>query len=293
MKIIVFLVLLMLSFSTVFAQNIDERLQELGESYAKEYIKPLVTAFGTNLNSSLYNSAEVLSPSVIRPVRFGFSMHAMVAMVPSSDQYFEFQIEDDHVDFGTYKTATVFGDKGYRGDNDVTFPDGLDLSLIPLFVPQFRFGLPKGNELMIRYLPSLDMGDFGSLDFWGIGLKHSIDQYIPLFPVHLSVQGAYQSFSVGDLIDINTLALNAQVSKRLLMLTIYGGLGWEETELSANYQHIDDNGREQKIDFDIKGDNNLRMTAGFRWAIIPFVHINADYTISYYQAFSLGLGFQI
>ena len=286
MKILLIIVSLLLVSCGLFASDFDDYLQQLTEDNGKEYVRPLVTAFGSNLNSGLYNTAAVLKPSVFRPIRFGFNFHTMLALVPSSDKTFETVNYNDE----PVETATVFGDKGgefYPGQN---FPDGFNVSMLPLFVP--------GNELMIRYLPPLDFQDYGELTFWGVGLKHSIDQYIPLLPIDIAVQGAYQSFSVGDLVDITSFAVNAHASKTILMWTLYGGIGFEETTLKAKYEYQppDIEGISPDavdVDFEIKGDNNYRMTVGFRYAIIPFVHLNADYTISNYQVITLGLGFSL
>ncbi|MBW6516294.1 MAG: hypothetical protein K0B81_06735 [Candidatus Cloacimonetes bacterium] len=278
MKILIILLSVLLFISCLFASEFDENLQQLLEEDGKAYVKPLVTAYGSNLNSGLYNTADVLKPSILRPIRFGFTFHTMLAMIPSSDKTFEASLVEGN-------TSTVFGDKGITG-----YPDGFNVSMLPLFVPQFRFGLPAGNELLVRYLPPLELQDYGDVTFWGVGLKHSIDQYIPLFPINLAVQGAYQSFSVGELVDITSFAVNAHASKSLLMWTLYGGLGYEETTLKAKYDHISD---PDPVEFEVKGDNNFRMTAGFRYAILPFIHLNADYTISQYQVITLGLGLSL
>lgn len=289
MKIILLVVCLLLVVGGLFAGDLDEKLQQLAEENAKGYLKPFVTSFGTNLNSGLYNTADVLKPSILRPVRFGFNINTMIALVPSSDKSFK----GEHIDGNVYETATVFGDKGADIEGVKIFPDGFDVSMVPLLVPQFRFGLPAGNELMIRYLPPLEIGDYGDVTFWGVAVKHSIDQYIPLFPLHLSGQIAYQSFKVGDFIDITSLAINAHASKRFLMLTLYGGLGYEDTALKAKYDYTpmnEEGGVSIPVDFKIKGDNNFRFTAGFRYAIIPLLHLNADYTISNYQVATVGIG---
>ena len=291
MKIILILVSLLLAFNGLLASEFDENLQQLLEENGKGYVKPLVTAFGSNLNAGLYNTADVLKPSILRPVRFGFSFHTMLAMIPSSDKTFNARNIDD-----TYtETATVFGKEGGEFAGEKIYPDGFDISMFPLFVPQFRLGLPAGNELMVRYLPALDFQDYGELTFWGVGLKHSIDQYIPLFPLKLAVQGAYQSLSVGEYVDLTNIAVNAHASKTILMLTIYGGLGYEETTLKAKYDYDPDfNGIGSiPVEFELKGDNTFRMTAGFRYAILPFIHLSADYTVSQYQVVTLGLGMSL
>ena len=283
MKILLIVVSLLLIVSGLFASDFEDNLKQLLEDNGKEYVKPLLTAFGTNLNTGLYNTADVLTPSLLRPVRFGFNLHVMMAMVPSSDKTFEAEI-----DGMTYETATVFGKDGGHD----ALPGGFDVSMVPLFVPQFRFGLPAGNELMVRYLPPIDLQDYGKGDFWGVAVKHSIDQHIPLFPIDLAVQGAYQSLAVGDMIDLTSMAFNIHASKSILMWTLYGGLGYEDVELEAKYEYepsiegLDP----QEVNFDMKSDNNYRMTLGFRYTVLPFIHLNGDYTISEYHTFCLGLG---
>ncbi len=322
MKLFVTLLILMVLSAALYGETFDERLKRLGEETAKGYVRPLVTSFGSNLNTNLYNSAEVMKPSLLRPIRFGFNFYTMLALVPSSEKSFTVgsifngtPMYDSNGNYTgdvdeTVKTATVFGGKGteveYEGptpdlNQSFTYPEGFNISAIPLVMPQFRFGVPLGNELMVRYMPPIDMGDFGKLNFWGLGLKHSIDQWIPYFPVHLAVQGAYQSMKVGDLVEMQSTALNAHVSKKLFKLTLYGGVGWEETILKTSYsysykeydtsndQWVD---KEMDIKFDVKGDNNYRMTAGLRFAIVPFIHLHADYTISTYQIISTGIGLQ-
>ena len=76
------------------------------------------------------------------------------------------------------------------------------------------------------------------------------------------------------------------------MWTLYGGLGYEDVELEAKYEYepsiegLDP----QEVNFDMKSDNNYRMTLGFRYTVLPFIHLNGDYTISEYHTFCLGLG---
>lgn len=288
MKQTLIIISLLLIVNGIFAQDIAAKLEQLVEENGKGYIKPFVTAFGSNLNSGLYSTADVLKPSVIRPVRFALDFKAMVAFVPDEDLTFEAV----NVDGSTVETATVFGDKGAEFMGEQIYPNGANFNMIPLVVPQLRVGVPFGNELMVRFIPATEIDKVGDLSFWGAGIKHSIDQYIPLFPVHLAVQGTYQQLSVGDMLEVTSWALNAQVSKSFLMLTLYGGVGLEETNLTAKYDYIpDENDPDNKIPvkFELTGDNNLRATAGFRWALLPFIHLNADYSIAAHNVASAGL----
>lgn len=51
-------ILTIVAAPSVVAQSIDQRLQSFSINYAKGYVQPLVDAFGANLNSGLYQSAD-------------------------------------------------------------------------------------------------------------------------------------------------------------------------------------------------------------------------------------------
>ncbi|MCB5230833.1 MAG: DUF6588 family protein [Candidatus Cloacimonas sp.] len=297
MRPVLIVLALLLTFNGVYAQNVQDNLQQMAAENGKGYMKPFVTAFGTNLNTGLYNTAAVAKPSVLRPVRFGIHFNTMLAFVPEVDRTFDAAFPSDIFESvpveapETIETATVFGKEGGKFMGERILPNGINLKAVPLIVPQAKVSLPLGNELMLRFMPPVDMGDFGELNFWGVGLKHSIDQYIPLFPVHLAVQGAYQQFSAGDIVEVTSWAANAQVSKTLLMLTVYGGIGIEGSSLKADYEYQPIPGVDPiPVKFEIDGDNDFRMTAGVRWALLPFIHVNADYSIAKYQVLNLGFG---
>ena len=215
------------------------------------------------------------------------------------------------------ETATVFGKKGgsftlndelgnYEIDTAqfvLDLPNGAqnkdELPFIPLAIPQINFGLPYGNELMLRYLPPVEFDkQMGKLTFWGFGLKHSIDQYLPgVIPVDLAVQIALQQFKLADIMKVNAFAMNAQISKKLAMFTFYGGLGYESTTLNAKYETevmvINDANEVVpeiwNIDFDIKGENDVRATIGFRYSILV-LKLFADYSICKYPVANFGFG---
>ena len=62
-KAIIFLSLLLtlslISATTIQAQSLEERLNKFGSEFSKGYTKPLVTAFGANLNSVLYHNSDL------------------------------------------------------------------------------------------------------------------------------------------------------------------------------------------------------------------------------------------
>jgi len=319
-KILFIFSLLILLVSSLFS-DIQESLEKFGKENGQAYIKPFVTAYGTNFNSGLYNTAKVL-----KPFRFGLFINTMLAFIPDKDKAFlpsrPDMYMDDPLNPGeiiylyeepTEETATVFGeDGGMLNHNpildnipgldtsnlDIYFADGTNLPAVLLMVPQFHLGLPAGNELMIRGFPKHKISkDIGKIGFWGIGLKHSISQYIPLVPIDLAVQGVYQSLYLGDILELNNFALNAEISKKLLMWTLYAGMGYEQTKLKVEYEteikvYDGSNAFDSEsldIDFEMEGNNNFRTTFGIRYSLI-LLKLYADYTISDYNIFNAGIG---
>jgi hypothetical protein len=150
-----------------------------------------------------------------------------------------------------------------------------------------------GTELMIRYLPSIDIGET-SIGFFGFGLKHNISQYIPLFPLDMAVQVMYSNFSLKDIIDANNLAFNAHVSKTFGVFSPYFGLQYESTSFELKYSIRDDSGNnlpDRPVTVDIDGDNHFRATVGGALKLAIIV-LNADVSLSSQTVFSGGLTFE-
>jgi hypothetical protein len=295
----------------MLASSLEDRLGDFAEINAEGFLQPLTNVVGAALNSGLFTTAEVL-----KPLNFSFKISAVIVPISNADKTFIAVVPDgeEYADWGIepVQTATIFGSEGKRlgtAEAGMDAPDGFDLSTIIVPQASLSVGLPLGSEIMLRFLPSINIDDdLGNLSFWGIGLKHSICQYLPdIIPIHLAVQGEYQSMKIGDIIDINTLAFNAQISKNLAMLTFYGGLGWEQTNFEARYTYNQQSeliitdpetgeeiGREpvtveRPIFLDMKADNDIRATIGMKISF-PFVNLFADYSIANTSSFNVGFG---
>ncbi len=318
----VFLSLLLIVMVTVLFADVQEKLEQFGKDNGIMYVEPLVTAFGTTMNTGLFNTAEVL-----KPFAFGLNVNMMAAFVPKEDNTFTairpdlfivHPITGDTIFVYTdpeLVSATIFGDKD-EGANfvhnsllndipgldanqlDISLPGGTDLPVVPFLMPQFNLGLPFGNEIMIRGFPKVEINkEIGDLGFWGVGLKHSVSQYIPLIPIDIAVQAAYQNLYIGDLLTFSNFNANLEVSKKLLMWTLYTGVGYDKTNVTAEYdytykivnQENEIEEVEQKIKFDVDGENEVRATAGIRYSLL-LLKLYADYTISKYSVFNAGIG---
>lgn len=246
----------------------------------KEYLTPYANILGANLNSGWYNTAK---PHKLGGFDITITLNA--AWAPSADRIFnltELALSSDATITGGTETPTVAGKKTetrpeivYAKDivgvgTDIeyaryTMPDGTGLSYLPLPMVQLGIGMPLGTDVSVRFLPSLDLGDPGNIGLWGIGLKHSISQHIPVLkevPVlDISAQGGYTKLStyanlnydpldivedqnhdyVNDMnvwldqkleMEITAWTVNMLVSETLPVVTFYQGIGYSNSEVN-------------------------------------------------------------
>jgi hypothetical protein len=276
--------------SFVFAQ-VDQKLGNFPQSAAKGYIQPLVDVMGANLNSGLYHTASMSK-------LFGFyvGVKAMAVFVPSSMKDFIAELGSDY-NPTTVKTATVFGDKDagettkYKNIQDVKLPGGIGLTIAPLAVPQVAVST-MNSELLVRFVPSIKINDeVGKVNLLGIGLGHSVSQYIPMFPINVAIQGVYQQLKVGSYLKATALNVNVHASKSFVFFTLYGGVGYETFSADVNYSYKPIAGaQEQSLSFSLKGKNNFRATAGFKLKLVVF-DLNVDYSVGSVNVLSAGFGF--
>jgi hypothetical protein len=287
----IFTVLLIFIFSVLASAQITDRFSLMNEVSAEGYTKPLATAIGTGLNSGTYYSASV--PSLFG---FTFSLKGMMIFIPETDKTFDPFLPEG---YEQGSTATIFGDKGnsYAGyDGFIALPPGINQSFVPLAYPQVSFAT-FGTELMIRYLPNIELSENKDLSFWGVGLKHSISQYIPLIPVDIAAQIFYNKFSITDLVDHKNIAFNVHASKTLGVLILYGGLQFESTSMDLEYE-VDGNPssadpllrQDKKVNLSIDGNNNFRLTLGTALKL-AFFALNVDVNIGSQVAVTSGLNF--
>jgi hypothetical protein len=195
---------------------------------------------------------------------------------------------------------------------------GLDLKkegigFIPVAMLQLGIGLPKGTDLKFRFLPNIKIGDGGSTSMFGFGIMHDIKQHIPgikELPFDLSAFVGYTKFKLDVALDntapdqkanfeTNSTTVQALISKKLSVLTFYGGLGYNFNNASLAIKGI----------FDVDGNNpgtvtvsnpvdvsvsqsGPRFTAGMRLKL-AIVTLHGDYTFQKYNALTVGFGFSV
>jgi hypothetical protein len=284
---LLFLAIMLFSINNSFAQIKDVANMLSGIEQAPEdvnklfqgYVSPYANAIGANLNAGWYNTAKVHKLG-------GFDLTATFnfAFVPDLDKTFDLSkldltgtVEGNPIaptaagERQAGPTVAYYVNDPRPGNNDqfklaeFKTPQGTGLGFLPTPMLQLGIGLIKGTEITGRYMPTLSLGDnTGELGLWGIAVKHSIKQWIPVLekiPVlQLSAFGGYTSFSsafnlsfkpedlsYGDIVavdnttdavtfdnqemilDITSFTASVLVSANLPVVCFYGGIGFATT----------------------------------------------------------------
>ncbi len=131
-------------------------------------------------------------------------------------------------------------------------PEGGNLNYIFAAVPQIEIGSLFGTELLIRFIPPVNMGKtIGDFAFWGIGLKHSISQYFNKGDepgeryFDMAIQAVYQGTSLKNDIGVTNTKLEANATMWDFNLhaskyfedifDIYTGFSYSIIDISSKY----------------------------------------------------------
>jgi hypothetical protein len=241
-----------------------------GTAIVKAYFTPWANAFGAGANGSWYNTAK---PHKLGG--FDLTFGANVGFVPSSANTFDVTKIGLTEFTGTGMAPTVAGPNrdgplltgpSEGGITPVSFttPGGSNWGAMPVPTLTAGIGLPLGTELRVRYIPKISVSS-GNISSWGIGLLHSIMQYIPgdkVLPFDVSVFGGYTKLEGNVRLDMQpdlskpqnysaaypngafdnqnfgatVQAWNASLigSFNLPVISFYGGLGYSKTSTVIN-----------------------------------------------------------
>jgi hypothetical protein len=302
------------SYSQIQEIPIEYILEEdiaQAEKLLEAYFTPMAESFGAGLNNGWYNTAK---PHNLGGFDLTFTVNTVI--IPSSAKTFSTDAGGTTFTSSEYGASTIFGSKETTTMNyepsdilsagqkvEFEMPGGFEFSAMPLPMIQAGIGLIKNTAIDIRYMPMLNVGDNLNVNLFGVGVKHDLLQWIPLFgdaiPMSLSLQAGYTSLNTelkisDQLVSLrtNSTTINLIASRKLLMLTAYAGIGYNSANTTfAADANFDLNGVkfEEKIEVDFQSNKNLRTNIGLRFNI-TLITIQADYTFSEYPTATLGLG---
>ncbi|PQJ79323.1 DUF6588 family protein [Polaribacter porphyrae] len=320
------IVIICLCFSATFYGQIDfEEIVNVNsvdaQRFLSGYLQPIPRGFGNGLSSGWYNTAKAHKLFGI-----DISVIANMSLIPEEGETFTFRNSDyssaiqlDNSNISEANLPTILGSKdlsdrplirytdsngsisvsalpGFREDVKST----IGFNAVPSAIIQVGVGLWKNTDLKVRFIPEIDSNG-NSASAFGIGVMHDIKQWIPFvkrLPIDVSIFAGYTNLkstvlldednNPDELVNFNTNSMTYQLllSKKLSILTIYGGLG-----TTSYNSDIEIRGYSSDLDFGFDG-NSFRANAGLRFKL-AFLDISAEYALQEYDVFSARVGFSI
>jgi len=293
---------------------------------AQGYLEPVLNAIGSGLNQGWYNTAA-------NHKKFGFDLTISVSSIqfPSEESFYKVDntrlqtlnivspadgmaptlIGPDTSPTYQYKDATTgipIPGSEFQG------PPGVDISQIPLGglplpMVNLGIGLPWNTDLKVRWA-SVSGSNGANVNLIGFAIQHDIKQHIPGIkevPFDLSALVGYTSFSteVGfddanpsqkGISDFSATTIQALIGKKLSVLTVYGGLGYNFS--SGTFKAVGtytDGTSGQTFTDPINITSSVsgpRFTAGMRLKLAVFT-LHGDYTFQRYNTITLGFGISV
>ncbi len=329
---------LLISITTVKAQDGIDGFLDAGdaglddaEKLLTAYINPFMKGFGTGMANGWYNTAKAH-----KTAGFDLTVTANMAYVPNKDLTYSVsslnltEIELAPSSPTSDEVPTMFGpaitpvyrlqsdpfNSEFDGPEGLAIKDEIGIQAVPVPMLQLGIGIVKNTDLKIRWTPKVDFGD-GSFKLLGFGIMHDVKQHIPGIkdlPFDLSIFAGFTNTKTEvDLDDedpsvdnkgvfkVNSLTVQALISKKISVLTFYGGVGFNrirsDLDILGHYDlnndfDFNDNREVDPISLDFKEGGGPRLTAGMRLklAIITF---HVDYTVQKYDVLTVGFGFNV
>jgi hypothetical protein len=288
-------------------ESLEDLLTTVGEEYARGYTAPLISAWGANQNSALYHTANI--PGSRLTVTFGVKF--MGTHLSEDDQDFRVVLED--VEVGDYfdgvsgtgdivmEGPTIFGDDetvgtmtAYVGGLPVaqteTIEGLVNTRWAPLVAPQVDVGGYFGARASLRWLPEIDLSDYGKTKYLGYGLSWSPNFLLdPTFPVDLMIGFFKQEIDVGTILETDASSLYVAASKQFSAFVVYAGLAKESSTMEVAYTYEEPGFDPTEVSFESDGEMESRFTLGA--TLDAPVKLNAELNVGKLVVYSAGLLF--
>ena len=176
-----------------------------------------------------------------------------------------------------------------------------EMPILPTGAPQITVGTVMGTQVMVRYLPSIEIDKLGKMTFSGFGIIHNPGAWLnnPL-PVDLGIGFFTQSLKIGSIVESTATQYGIFVSKTIgaiISIVPYAGFTIESSKTTVNYDFEYStvvNGTtvnaKDKINFEIEGENSSSFVVGATIKL-AVVNLNVDYKMAKYNTLSAGVSF--
>jgi hypothetical protein len=289
--------LVCLSIAGPAGAQVDDRLEAYTGRNATGYMAPLVDGFRSNLNSGLFHSARVPTGGFY----VGLEFVGTATLFGEDSRTFMATTEGDFEPEITTEAPTVVGDTEavyVTGDSALTFvfPGGFDVDNMILSCPQLRVGSWKGTEVVGRLI-LYDTGstEVGRLGVWGVGVRHSVSQYLPkVAPVDVALAAMWQHAELHndddqDVLDSELATLAVHSGVELGSVYPYAGLSIAWYTMAIRYRFDDISAGPVELDFSSSADLQLTLGVSYR---VGFVAAYGEYNLAAEHSVAAGLSVQ-
>ncbi|ULC60298.1 hypothetical protein MBM09_04735 [Flaviramulus sp. BrNp1-15] len=301
------------------------------QRFANDYLAPGTNGLMHSMNANWFNTADVkplggfeisiiVNASSVKDENKMFNLNTadynniQFVQGPSSQMVSTALGDNDPTVFVEVEYEDpIFGNQ----TEQIELPDGIgseNISLLPTAYIQGALGLSKGIEIKARFVPKIKTDDV-SLSMYGAGLQMEFTKWLPadkLLPVAISGLVAYThldgSYDLTDSSgiqgenqrienDTNTWLFQLIASTKMPVINFYGGLGYikgkSDSDLLGTYRVT--NGiltSDPIVDpFSVSSEvSSVRGTLGTKLKL-GFFRLNAEYHLSEFNAFSVGVNF--
>lgn len=312
-----FLVIVILIFcGGVYSQTLNENLSKLGASYAEKYVQPFMEGIGIAFNSHFIDGRmqSVGKLPIEANIYAGVKISAIA--LTDEDRFFDLDFTDS-VLVGSQKVLayysvrgapTVFGPTtpavatGYYYVAGVQFPAPnltlpggiLDTKFYPFIIPQIGLGSFYGADVIVRFLPRVNLSNYGDLGYSGVVLRYNLSYLIKGIPFEIGLHGGFQNFSIRNddgikYFDANGYVAGLQLAKKFPFVTIYGGGQYEAFNLKLNYTYKNQStGLSIPVSISQESGANFRGVAGASLTILTMM---ANFEVNMGKRFLITGGF--
>lgn len=290
-----YLIASVLSFygSLLSAQKVDDFFDAYVDENSAGYIQPLADLFTANLHTGTREWS-----SIDTSLYFRIGMVATVSFPNASQKTFFAKTDPDFTPLvpGDTKVPTIIGDinpvyvDGINGTAYV-YPGGYNLESMPLATPQVTIGGIFHTEFSVRYFAFELKDDLGKVSMLGLGMRHSLNPYIPSLPVDLSVGYFYQQFKDDPYLTHNAHLMSLHIGKSASWWSVHFMAGYQKATTDITYDYFREGIKQtNRIQLDNQYDVALELSAALRFSIFN-IHSSIQYSGPLTASAGLSLNF--
>lgn len=274
-----------------------QKVEDLFDAYVDEnsagYIQPLADLFTANLHTGTREWSSIDTSFYIR-----IGMVASISYPSTKQKTFLAKTDPDFTPLvaGDTRVPTIIGSiqpvyvDGVNSTQYV-YPGGYNLGSFPLATPQVTLGGIFHTEFMGRYFAFELDDDLGKISMLGLGLRHSLNPYLKMIPLDLSIGYLYQKFEDAPYLVHNSHMMSLHVGKsgRIWSAQLIGAFQSARTDIEYQYTRNSET-KMNKINLSNKQAMAIELSAALRLAFIN-VHSSIQYAGSVTAAAGVSLQF--